>query len=208
MSSDDDTRAGFSLRRWSARKHAAAREAHPAPAVANEPPAPTAPARAGTPDAPLSSDLAAPSPPLPPVESLTPESDFVPFMQGDVDETLRRAALKKLFSDPHFNVMDGLDVYIDDYSKPDPIAPDLVKQLTQSRYIFDPPATRVNDQGFVEDTPKPELTQKTPPEPAGVAATERQDVPPSPAELPEPPKTPQQAEIPLSPPAAERSESK
>ena len=31
--------------------------------------------------------------------------------------------MKKLFADPHYNVMDGLDVYIDDYSKPDPIPP-------------------------------------------------------------------------------------
>ena len=31
--------------------------------------------------------------------------------------------MKKLFSDPHFNVMDGLDTYIDDYGKPDPIPP-------------------------------------------------------------------------------------
>ena len=29
--------------------------------------------------------------------------------------------MKKLFSDPHFNVMDGLDTYIDDYGKPDPL---------------------------------------------------------------------------------------
>ena len=31
------------------------------------------------------------------------------------------AAMKKLFTDPHFNVMDGLDIYIDDYRKPDPL---------------------------------------------------------------------------------------
>jgi Protein of unknown function (DUF3306) len=204
MSRDDETRAGFSLRRWSARKHAAAREANSAPPLASEPPAPAAPARAAMPDTPPSSERAAPAPPLPPVESLTPESDFAPFMQGEVDETLKRAALKKLFSDPHFNVMDGLDVYIDDYSKPDPIAPDLVKQLAQSRYIFDPPPTRVNDQGFVEDTPKSELSAAAP-GPAGAAAAESQRVPP--AELPEPPKPPRQTEIPLAP-AAERSESK
>jgi hypothetical protein len=36
---------------------------------------------------------------------------------------VRNAALKKLFTDPHFNVMDGLDVYIDDYGKPDPCRP-------------------------------------------------------------------------------------
>ena len=43
--------------------------------------------------------------------------------------------------------MDGLDVYIDDYSKPDPIAPDVVSKLMQARYIFNPPQTRVNEAG-------------------------------------------------------------
>ena len=47
-------------------------------------------------------------------------ADFSVFMHGDVDQTVQRAAMRKLFSDPHFNVMDGLDIYIDDYSKPDP----------------------------------------------------------------------------------------
>ena len=41
-------------------------------------------------------------------------------------EDVRRAALKKLFSDPRFNVMDGLDVYIDDYSKTEPIPPEML----------------------------------------------------------------------------------
>src|SRR3974390_2637024 len=45
-------------------------------------------------------------------------SDFLAFFSPEVDESLKRAALKKLFADPHFNVMDGLDVYVDDYSKP------------------------------------------------------------------------------------------
>jgi hypothetical protein len=235
MNRDDETRTGFSLRRWSARKHAAAREATPAPPLANEPPMPAAPAGAATPDTLPSSGLAAPSSPLPPVESLTSESDFVPFMQGGVDETLKRSALKKLFSDPHFNVMDGLDVYIDDYSKPDPIEPELIRQLAQSRYIFDPPPTHVNDQGFVEDTPKPELSaagppqgancspaggsaaaadasvgvpspEEAPPGPAGVAAVESKGTPP--AEVPERPKMPEQGEIPLPPRTAEPRDSK
>ena len=53
--------------------------------------------------------------------------------------------------------MDGLDVYIDDYSKPDPIDPDIVKQMVQGRYIFDPPTTRVNERGEVEDVPPEEV---------------------------------------------------
>jgi len=78
-------------------------------------------------------------------------------MRPDVDPALKRAALRKLFTDPHFNVMDGLDVYIDDYSKPDPIAPEILRTLVQARYIFDPPVTRVNAQGYVEDVPPEEV---------------------------------------------------
>ena len=49
---------------------------------------------------------------------------------------MRRAALKKLFSDPHFNVMDGLDVYIDDYSKTEPIPPAMLAGLRQAQKIL------------------------------------------------------------------------
>ena len=73
--------------------------------------------------------------PLPPVESLTPESDFTPFMQAEVDPSVKRAALKTLFSDPRFNVMDGLDVYIDDYSKPDPLPPEWLAQMNQMKHL-------------------------------------------------------------------------
>ena len=96
-------------------------------------------------------------PELPPIDSLTIDSDFSPFMAKDVDATVRQSALKKLFRDPRFNVMDGLDVYIDDYSKPDPIEPEIVRTLVQARYIFNPPATRVNEQGYVEDVPEEDL---------------------------------------------------
>ena len=39
----------------------------------------------------------------------------------------------KLFSDPRFNVMDGLDVYIDDYTKGDPIPPELLARLEHAK---------------------------------------------------------------------------
>jgi hypothetical protein len=78
-----------------------------------------------------------PPPDLPPVEKLTLESDFRGFFHPKVDEGQRRAALKKLFSDPHFNVMDGLDVYIDDYSKSDPLPAAMLAQLKQAQKILD-----------------------------------------------------------------------
>ena len=200
---NDDTKpfGGFSLRRWSARKRAAAGRAtmermteaptaSPAIDAGASPPAlsttapPTAlsdtPANRADATAMPSADPAAVNVALPPIESLTPQSDFTPFMRPDVEPSLRRAALRKLFADPHFNVMDGLDTYIDDYSKPDPISPDMVKMLTQARYIFAPPPTRVNAQGFVEDVPEEELAalaqaQATP---RAIAATETPAAPP------------------------------
>lgn len=74
--------------------------------------------------------------PLPPVESLTPDSDFKPFMRPDVSPELKQAAMKQLFKDPHFNVMDGLDTYIDDYSKPDPIPDEMMKKMYQARELL------------------------------------------------------------------------
>ncbi|TMH34935.1 MAG: DUF3306 domain-containing protein [Betaproteobacteria bacterium] len=53
-----------------------------------------------------------------------------PTMDG-----VKRAAMKKLFSDPHFNVMDGLDTYIDDYGRPDPIPESMLRRMTQSAFL-------------------------------------------------------------------------
>ncbi len=58
--------------------------------------------------------------------------DFSAFMKPDIDPAVQQAAMKKMFSDPHFNVMDGLDIYIDDYSKPDPIPSEMLKRMVQS----------------------------------------------------------------------------
>jgi len=81
-------------------------------------------------------DAKAPPPELPPVDKLTIDSDYRGFFHPKVDEDMRRAALKKLFSDPHFNVMDGLDVYIDDYSKSEPIPPAMLAGLRQAQNIL------------------------------------------------------------------------
>lgn len=73
---------------------------------------------------------------LPSIESLTVDSDFTAFFRAKVDEKLRRAALKTMLRDPHFNVMDGLDVYIDDYSIPDPIPETMLSQLEHVKGLF------------------------------------------------------------------------
>jgi hypothetical protein len=73
--------------------------------------------------------------PLPDVNALTPASDFAPFMARGVDAGVRNLAMKKLFTDPHFNVMDGLDIYIDDYGKPDPIPESWYAEMRQMKVL-------------------------------------------------------------------------
>jgi hypothetical protein len=82
------------------------------------------------------------APTLEDLEQITPQADFSPFMKEGVDETVKRSALRKLFSDPHFNIMDGLDVYIDDYTKPDPIPPEMMAMLNHAKDLFHPPGLR------------------------------------------------------------------
>lgn len=71
-------------------------------------------------------------PSLEDVEKLTPESDFSTFMNKDVAGDVHQAAMKKLFTNPHFNVMDGLDIYIDDYSIEDPLPEGMLEKMYQS----------------------------------------------------------------------------
>ena len=81
-------------------------------------------------------DPQAPAPELPSPETLTFDSDYRQFFHPKVGEDVRRTALKKLFSDPRFNVMDGLDVYIDDYSKTEPIPAAMLAGLKQAQNIL------------------------------------------------------------------------
>jgi hypothetical protein len=88
-------------------------------------------------DSPLPRSEADAPPELPPLEELNLDSDYGGFFHPKVDENLRRAALKRLFNDPHFNIMDGLDVYIDDYSKPNPLPAEMLATLRQAQKILD-----------------------------------------------------------------------
>ncbi len=53
---------------------------------------------------------------LPPLESLGPESDYSAFLSPEVDEQLKKLALRKLFKAPFYNVLDGLNDYDDDFT--------------------------------------------------------------------------------------------
>lgn len=138
---------GF-LARWSRRK-SQVRDGHrledespqaAVPAVVATPgvaPDAAAPVAAVSPDeAPAHDAPASPPPPtLADVDALGRDADFSRFVSPGVEPQVQRAALKKLFSDPHFNVVDGLDTYIDDYHKPDPLPAHLLRRMAQSSFL-------------------------------------------------------------------------
>lgn len=132
----------LTLKRWSQRKRDVARSA--AGPVSLTPVAPAAIPAAMPQAAPAVPDAAATAShepvPLPPVESLDFESDYAAFMQPKVNEETKRAALKKLFSDPSFNVMDGLDIYVGDYTQPDPMPAGMLEKISAVYAILDPTA--------------------------------------------------------------------
>ena len=76
-----------------------------------------------------------PLPTMADVHQLTAESDFSPFVAKNVSSEVRNSAMKKLFTDPHYNVMDRLDIYIDDYSKPDPIPESMLRQMVSAKFL-------------------------------------------------------------------------
>lgn len=107
-----------------------------------------------------------PAPPGPTLEdarALTTESDFSRFVRPDVSSEVKNTALKTLFTDPHFNVMDGLDIYIDDYNKFEPITPAMLRMMTQSRTL------NLFDE---EPEPAPAPARDTAPEIASETASE------------------------------------
>lgn len=79
---------------------------------------------------------AAPPPPtLADAQALAPGDEVSRFVGRGVATEVRNTALKRLFSDPHFNVMDGLDTYIDDYGQPDPLPAGMLRQMAQSQFL-------------------------------------------------------------------------
>ena len=87
-------------------------------------------------EAPAEKKPEAPAPTVPPVESLTPESDFAAFMNPKVKEELRRLALKKLFSDPHFKLPDLFEPYSGDWTVSEPIPEAMLASLEQMKHLL------------------------------------------------------------------------
>lgn len=94
-------------------------------------------------------------PPLPTmadVQELTPSSDYQSFMRQGVPGEVRNAAMKKLFTDPHFNVMDGLDIYIGDYNTPDPLPAGMLEKMVGAELLNLFPKKTQNDVPATADS--------------------------------------------------------
>jgi hypothetical protein len=150
---DTEGTSGF-FARWSQRKSQARRDAviaeprvtestgdTPVSAEQGMPPptleraaeaAPASPSEAQS-EAPVGAER--PAPTLSDVAQLTRDSDFARFVGGGVQTEVKNAALKKLFTDPRFNVMDGLDVYIDDYGIPSPLPQSMLVKMAQAKFL-------------------------------------------------------------------------
>jgi Protein of unknown function (DUF3306) len=141
----NETRADGFLGRWARRKNDAlqGKPLDEPVQVAPPVPLPVAGADAAVVPQQTPANEAAPEPmrelSLEDAKLLTKDSDFKPFMASNVGPEVRNAAMKKLFADPHFNVMDGLDIYVDDYSISEPIPEAWLRQMTSAKFlkIFD-----------------------------------------------------------------------
>lgn len=118
-----------------------------------------------------------PLPTLADVEGLTAESDYAAFFAKGVDETVRRSAMKKLFALPQFNIMDGLDIYVGDYSQPDPLPPGMLESLLHARDALNPAQffSRPVSQ-LLDLEPEPAAEPAAEPAPDPLAATPAADV--------------------------------
>jgi hypothetical protein len=71
---------------------------------------------------------------------------------------LRRVALKKLFSDPHFNLPDPYEAYSGDWTGGEPISEEMLATLNQARRLLFSEKEKTepkSEEIASEDKPKP-----------------------------------------------------
>ena len=117
---------------------------------------------------------------LPDLESLGQDSDYSAFLRPDVDVTLRRAALRKLFHSPKFNVFDGLDTYRDDFTSFPAlggiVTVDMRHQLERAaRELAARAEDAISRDAPAAATPPPAVTQELPPAPADSPTARNED---------------------------------
>ncbi len=165
------TDAGSFLQRWSRRKQAAqagvvptetaAEGATQIAAIDPQRAAQASPSRNADPGADPSADADTKHTELPSLDSLQGlQSDYLDFMQPKVTQQLKRAALKKLFADPHFNVIDRFEAYSEDYTQADPIPAAMLRGLNQAKGLLFPHDDPKQDAPKPDESKPDELNQE------------------------------------------------
>jgi hypothetical protein len=121
---------------------------------------------------------ATPLPTLADAAMLNADSDYSAFVARGVDADVRRLAMKKLFADPHFNLVDGLDIYMGDYNLPSPVSPAMLASMSHARSVFaridellDPAAADADPPSIDTQAPAPSTADTpAPPTPDQEAA--------------------------------------
>jgi hypothetical protein len=103
-----------------------------------------------------------PLPTLADVARLTADSDYSAFVARGVDASVRRLAMKKLFADPHFNLGDGLDIYMGDYNLASPVSEEMLASLTHTKNLFGRVEEVIDALLPVDDDLAPAITQEQP----------------------------------------------
>jgi hypothetical protein len=165
--------------RWSRRKIEARKtEEKPAEPKASSEPAPAAAAVVNT-GAGAPTDASAPRE-LPPLESLKGlASEYTEFLKPGVDENLRRSALKKLFSDPHFENFERFEAYCEDFTQGEPIPLAMLKTLEHAKGLLFDEEEKKDSQAAHAAVEKP--AAELPPEAVGKPEAQgeaRADAPP------------------------------
>ncbi len=119
---EEEAEASF-LSRWSRRKQAIARGETPA-----EPPPPSVAA----------APAAQPEPALPDPLTLGMADDFSAFLRDKVPPALKHKAMQHLFSHPHFNELDMMDVYMEDFNLVPNLEPASMDLVRHAKAVLDP----------------------------------------------------------------------
>jgi hypothetical protein len=193
---------GF-LSRWSRRKREAAEGRLPEPA-AEAPPAPAAEAPAvavpvldlpvldgSVVEAPVTGDAPPEFDPasLPPIESLTAESDIAGFLRAEVPAALRQAALRRIWTlDPAIRDFIGPADYAWDFNAPDGV-PGFALELggDVGRLLAQATGLREEEAPAPEAPPAAEPAAAPAPTPAIAEAAAEPPPPPPDPPIPDPP---------------------
>jgi hypothetical protein len=85
------------------------------------------------------------------IEPTAPVEDLSALFHPDVPRDARQQALRGLFMTDHYREMDGLDVYVGDYSKPELLTVEVLEKIDHARALLNRDAPEL--EAAIEQAP-------------------------------------------------------